>query len=417
MPEYVDIDDLLDPQLTDYQRQAIAAMEAHPVEISVETVLEGARERTGLSDFGPDDFRERLKFLIDEWNDDRTMLQINRAILLAMAQRYAATRLLARDLLKRHPEINEEVIDRPIFVAGMPRSGTTHLLNLLAADSRLRSLPLWISSEPLPNPQEPARADGVDPRYARCAETWEQMQRASPRSASMHPMDPDHFHEDLDLMCPDFASYHFEWMSRVPRWRDRHCATDQTPHYQYQKTLLKALQWGKGPTRWVNKCPQHLEQLAVMRRVYPDAIMVITYRDPVDVIQSAATMMGHAERMRYPRIDAPGLLEYWSDRADRMLRACVRDRGVWPDAQRVDVPFADFMRDEMKVVHEVQAKAGLAVTAESDAEIRHFVETHPRGKFGQVRYNLERDFGISRAEARKRFDYYFEAFPFVKAED
>jgi hypothetical protein len=240
------------------------------------------------------------------------------------------------------PDYAQEKIERPIIVVGLPRSGTTHLLNLLASDTRLRSLPLWEVNEPLPNPNEPPREDGLDPRWVRCNEQWQMAQQNSPLTAAMHPMDPDHFHEDLELMCPDFASYNYEWMSRVPGWRDAYYAEDQTPHYRYQKEMLQIMQHAAGdtrPKRWVNKCPQHLEQLRVLKEVYPDATVVITYRDPVDSIQSAATMMGYGERMRYPSIDTKGLLEYWSDRVDHLLRACVADRDVWPEAQRVDVPF------------------------------------------------------------------------------
>ena len=118
--------------------------------------------------------------------------------------------------------------------------------------------------------------------------------------------------------------------------------------------------------------------------------------------------------MRYPHIDGPGLIEYWSDRVDQLLRACVRDRDVWPETQRVDVPFEPFMADPMRFVREVHAKAGLDTTAQSVAEMEHFVETHPRGKFGQVVYDLEGDFGVSREALRERFGYYFEAFPVLR---
>ncbi|MBV1916585.1 MAG: sulfotransferase [Sphingomonadaceae bacterium] len=413
MTKQIAIADLGAPQLTDAQRGGIEYMEANPVEIGLDSILESARERTGLGDFGPDDFRVRLGRLIDEWNDDN-LLQVNRMILRDMAVRHVTTRLLEQDYRKQHPEFRDEVIDRPIIVVGLPRSGTTHLLNLLGSDSRLRSLPLWESSEPLPNPAEPPREDGRDPRYARTAELWEMAQVSSPLSAAMHPMDPDHFHEDLDLMCPNVASYVYEWMSRVPRWRDCYYAEDQTPHYEYQKAMLQIMQHAAGntrPRRWVNKCPQHLEQLRVLKAIYPDATVVLTYRDPVDAIQSAATMMGYAERMRYSSIDTQGLVDYWSDRVDHLLRACVRDRDVWPEEQRVDVPFEPFMKDPMHFVRQVHAKAGLETTAQSVAEIEHFVETHQRGKFGQVVYDLEGDFGVSRQELRKRFDYYFDAFP------
>jgi hypothetical protein len=415
----IEIDDLLSPRLTDTQRQMIAAAEAHSFQLSEDAVLEAARTATGLSDFGPDDFRGRLRRLIDEWNADRRAYAVKRAFLMRYLVRYASNRLLIQDTLKKHPEIHEERIEQPIIVVGLPRSGTTHLLNLLGADRRLRSTPLWEINEPVRNPLEPVGPDGVDPRYARCATQWEASRATNPLGAAMHAMEPDHFHEDLELMCPDFASYNFEWIARSPKWRDYYLSTDQTPHYAYLKTALKLLQWhdaqaGKPRKRWVTKCPQHLEQLPVLKTVFPDATVAITYRDPVEVIQSAITMIAYGERMFYPDIDARGLLDYWTDRVERLLRACVRDRHVWPEAQSVDVPFDTFMADDMTVVRQVRAKAGLPETQAANREVADFIASHPRGKYGQVVYDLERDFGISPTELRKRFDFYFDAFPFLK---
>jgi hypothetical protein len=419
MAEKIDITDLLDPQLTDGQRQAIEMAQQHPLTITEDAVLEAARQHTGLSDFGPDDFHERLQLLIDEWNGDRRAYEAKRHFLFSYAVRYASNRLLIQDYLKKHPEIHDEVIERPIIVAGMPRSGTTHLLNLLGADTRLRSNPLWECYEPLPNPLEPPRDDGVDPRYARTAEKWEMQKAASPLSAAMHPMEPDHFHEDIELQGPDFASYNFEWIARAPKFRDHYLSHDQTPHYEYMKTVFKILQWrdvqaGLPRKRWVTKCPQHLEQLGVIKKVFPDATMAITYRDPVEVIQSAITMIAYGERMSYPDIDAQGLLDYWSARIETLLRANVRDRHLWSDAQSVDVPFEVFMADDMAIVRAVREKAGLPETEQANREVAEFIESHPRGKFGQIVYNLERDFGIKSSELRKRFDFYFEAFPFLR---
>jgi hypothetical protein len=418
----ISIDDLTSPQLTEAQRHMIAAMEANPVSLTEDAVLLAARKATGLSDFGPDDFQDRLRRLIDEWNGDTRAYALKRAMLLSYAVRYATNRLLIQDILKRYPEIHDEPIERPILVAGLPRSGTTHLLNLLGADSRLRSTPLWETYQPVPNPLEPVDADGVDPRYARVAAQWEAQLAANPLSAAMHAMEPDHFHEDVELMGPDFAGYNFEWLARAPRFRDHYLATDQTPHYEYMKTVLKILQWQDVQAagqrkRWVTKCPQHLEQLPILRKVFPDATVAITYRDPVEVIQSAITMIAYGERMAYPTIDTQGLLEYWTDRVERLLRACVRDRQVWPAAQSVDVPFETFMADDMAVVRDIRAKAGLPETDTANREIRDFIEGHPRGKYGQVVYNLERDFGIAPAELRRRFDFYFEAFPFLRRPD
>jgi hypothetical protein len=409
------IDDLRHPILSDIQKVGQAWGNANPVTFSEADVLNYAREKTGLSDFGPDDFHIRLNMLLTEWNGDPGISNIHRHTLLGYVNRYAVNRLLIQDMLKKHPEIHDEVIEKPIIVAGLPRSGTTHMVNILAADQRLRSLPLWEAYEPLSLPGEPMLPNGVDPRYQRCADAWAQLKANVPLLAAMHPMEPDHTQEELELMGPDFASYNFEWISVVPKWRDHYYATDQTPHYEYLKTALKMLQWIRGPKRWVLKCPQHLEQLPVLKKVFPDATVVITHRDPVAVIQSTVTMNGYTQRFYRNVVEPEKLIAYWTDRIEHLLRACVKDRAIWPERQSFDSYFHEFMADDMGQIERIEAKAGLQMTPAVRAQIEQFLEDHPRGKEGRVIYNLTRDFGVEPEELRKRFQFYFDAFP-VKAE-
>jgi len=410
------IDDLREPRLTARQQAAIDATAGLQVELTVDGVLATARERTGLADFGPDDFLERLGLLVDEWGSDASVFPLQRMNLRNYLVRYAANRLLLQDLWKREPGILETEIREPVIVAGLPRSGTTHLVNLLAADRRFRSLPLWESYEPVPLPGESPPADGTDPRYQRCAEAWAGMQATLPLLAAMHPMNPDHIHEELELMGPDFASYNFEWLSPSPRWRDHYYAHDQTPHYAYMKNVLRTLTHFRGPNRWVLKCPQHMEQLPVLKSVFPDATVVITHRDPIAVIQSSVTMIAYGARMRLSRIDTEGLMQYWSDRIEHMLRACVRERAAWPATRSLDVFFHQFMADEMGTVERIHALAGSPLPASVHADLRQFLADHPRGKEGRVIYDMKADFGIEPAELRRRFAFYFEAFPQVRTE-
>jgi hypothetical protein len=417
MADTIRIDDLAQPRLTDAQRAALEYGETLSVDFSEDAILNVARAQTGLDDFGSDDFRERLAILREDWGSDSELYGLNRIVLQSYLIRYAANRLLIRDTLKKHPEILEQKIEQPIIVLGLPRSGTTHLVNLLAADQRFHSLPLWESYEPVPNPRETRLPDGTDPRYVRCAEAWERMQQGMPLLAAMHPMNPDHIHEELELMGPDFASYNFEWLSRSERWRDRYYNTDQTPHYEYMRDVLKLLQWQRGTTkRWVLKCPQHLEQLPTLMKVFPSATVVITHRDPVAVIQSAVTMVAYGERMRRKKIDTKRIVEYWSDRIEHLLRACVRDRGSVSAANSLDVLFHQFMTNDMAIVEQIYAKAGLELNATARAQIDQFVKDHPRGKEGRVIYDLNNDFGVEPGELRQRFKFYFDKFP-IRAEN
>jgi len=415
-PDDIRITDLASPQLNDMQKAVLAFGETLQVDFSEEYILERARQRTGLSDFGPDDFRGRLRVLREEWGGDPGLTGIGRLGLQRYLIRYACNRLLIRDTLLKHPEILDLEIRAPIIVVGLPRTGTTHLLNLMAADSRFRSLPLWESYEPIPLPGEGPLPDGTDPRYQRCAEDWETMKTMGPLIEAMHPMNPDHIHEELELMSADFASYNFEWLSLSPRWRDYYYATDQTPHYEYMKNALKILQWMRGPDRWVLKCPQHLEQLPVLSKVFPDATVAVTHRDPVSVIQSAVTMLAYGQRLSRRKVETKALIDYWSDRIERLLRACVRDRDVLPAEQSIDVPFHEFMADDIGMVERIYRKAGVEMTPTARQELQYFMDHHPRGKFGQVIYDLKGDFGVDPAALRRRFDFYFERFP-VPAEN
>jgi hypothetical protein len=329
--------------------------------------------------------------------------------------RCAANRLRIHALLARHPEIRQVRIERPIIVVGLPRSGTTHLVNLIAADARLRSLPLWESQEPVPDARESVGPDGVDPRYARSAKGWEMMRANVPLLAAMHPMSPDHIHEELELILPDFSSYNQEWIARAPKWRDYYLAHDQTPHYAYLKSVLQILQWRQPRERWVLKSPQHLEQLGPLLATFPDATIVVTHRDPVSVVQSAATMLAYGARMNYRTPEPEWYLAYWTDRIRQLLEASVRDRGLLPAGRTIDVLFHEFMADDLATVERIYEVAGLPMTDAARGQIAAYLRDHPRGKEGQVVYDLRRDFRAEPDAVREPFGFYFERFP-VKVE-
>jgi hypothetical protein len=411
------ITDLRHPELTDIQRLALEHGERHPVDLAVEAVLTAAVERSGLDDFGPEDFRDRLRLWLDEVDADPERTALGRMTLFRDCVRYAVNRLRIHDLLARHPEILDTVITAPIVVVGLPRSGTTHLVNLIAADTRLRSLPLWESYEPVSNPDESSEGDGVDPRYRRADAEWQGMVATLPHMAAMHPMRPDHIHEELELQLADFSSYQLEWVARAPLWRDHYLAADQTPHYAYLKTVLQILQWRSprsGPAageRWILKSPQHLEQLGPLLETFPDATVVVTHRDPVSVVQSAATMMTYAARLSYRTPEPDFYLGYWTDRIARLLEASMRDRHMVPEGRRQDVLFHNFMVDEAGTVARIYAMAGLTMTDEAHGQMATYLSDHPRDKEGQVVYDLAADFGVSPDEIRRRFDFYHDGVP------
>jgi hypothetical protein len=242
------------------------------------------------------------------------------------------------------------------------------------------------------------------------------MQATAPLLAAMHPMSPDHIHEEIELQLPDVASYNQEWVVRAPRWRDHYLAHDQTPHYAYMKRVLQVLQWTRPRERWVLKSPQHLEQLGPLLATFPDATIVVTHRDPVAVIQSTITMLTYGARNSYRTPRPEWYRDYWSDRIRRLLEASVRDRKLLPSARSVDVFFHEFMADEPGTVARIYEAAGLPLTEQARAEMEAYRAAHPRGREGQVVYDLRRDFDAEPAALRCPFGFYLERFPAVRVE-
>ena len=414
----IHLDDLANPRLTDIQQMALVMAADHPVTLSVETVLAHAQRRTGLSDFGDDGAKQRLGMWLAEVDGDTNRTALGRAMIYSMCVRNASNRLKLIELWRRHPEIDDVELPEPIIVVGLPRSGTTHLLNLIAADQRLRSLPLWESYDPVPNelvgPNAPppthleVRPD--DPRIARVQREWEQSQALLPHQAAMHPMDPHHIHEEIELMSPDFASYGLEWVANVPRWRDYYLSTDQTPHYAFMKKVLQTLQWIRPRSRWILKSPQHFEQLRPLMTVFGDARIVMTHRDPLSVIQSAATMAAYSARVQTHEVRPAEIGAYWADRIYRLLRRAVDDIDVIPAGRRSDVLFGAFMADDEGTLDRIYRAVGLPRDQAAIDAQRRYLANHQRGEHGRLRYDLEGDFGLSADELAERFRFYTERF-------
>jgi len=407
----IHIDDLRDPVLTAMQKMMLEGMAGAEVAFTVDAVLGDAKERTGLSDFGPDDFVERLQVWCQSTDEDTGLGPMGRMRFYNDMVRYAANRLRFQDLLKRHPEILDVEIKQPIIIAGLPRSGTTHLVNLIAADSRLRSLPYWESLEPIPDRATGPVPKEEDPRYLKCASEHQMLGQIAPLLRNMHDLAPDHVHEEIEVGALDFSTYLPEWNAMTPRWRDYYYAHDQRPHYAYLKNVLKALQWLRGPDRWILKSPQHMEQLGPLIETFPDATVAITHRDPVAVVASAITMLTYGDRMRRTKVDPPAVASYWADRVEHLLRACVRDRGLLPDDQSIDVVFHELMADDVAVVERIYERAGLPMTSAARASLDAYMADNPRGKHGRIVYDLEGDFGVDPEAMRERFRFYYERFP------
>lgn len=410
-PQTLNLDDLTAPVLTDVQRQILDYTESRDVVLDIDVMLAEAIARAGADDLADDGgFTDRLAAHVAAIESDTGLRQLSRSTLRARVVRLLRNRLSLTDLLKRYPEIESIEIERPIIVVGMPRSGTTHLVNLIAADPRRRALPYWESQEPIPAPGQGPDAFGIDPRYARAKAEHEALMASTPYVAAMHDRFPEAIEEEVELLDLDMAGYALEWHARVPDWRDFYLGLDQRRHYAYLKKVLQALTFLRGPKTWVLKSPQHAEQLGPLMATFPDATVAFTHRDPVAVIQSAITMMAYSDRLRRTSIDPGWLVDYWSDRIHRLLSACVRDRGLVAAERSVDISFHHLNGNEMPVLQELYSRAGIEITPKVERRFQAYIDSNRRGAKGAIPYDLPRHFGVSPQELRSRFGFYFDRF-------
>ena len=404
-PASVAIDDLAAPRFPDEAlpiREAMADMGAG-IALEPDVLMAAAVEQAGVDDFGDAAFREPLQVVCTALSKDVSLSAAGRAAAFVQLTELLRNRLMVNDVLRRHPEIDNLEVRAPIVICGLPRTGTTHLHNLLSADPALRSLPYWESVQPV-------LADGApDDRVANTAAALDVVNTALPYFKRMHEMTPDEKHEEINLLAMDFSSMFFETMAPMPTWRDYYRSTDQTPAYEYLKRVLKVLQFLRGGDRWVLKSPQHLEQFGPLSAVFPDATYVVTHRDPVSVTASLVTMMTYLARLNLETVDPKVIGGYWADRLETMLRACVSDRELLATDRSIDVRFDEFMADDVAMVERIYAIAEQPFTPDVKAALDTFMATHPRGRHGGVAYDLGQ-FGLDADERRGALQFYVDRF-------
>ncbi|MDG2026040.1 MAG: sulfotransferase [Acidimicrobiales bacterium] len=410
------IDDLRDPQRTAKEQAIFDFGLDLDVELSPDGIIAAATQATGLS-LDPDHAAlPRLAAQAAAVDRDDGLSGIGRLIVRNRLIRGLSARLRFDDFVQRNPEALQVELEPPVIVVGLPRSGTTHLVNLLASDSRFRALPWWEIQEPIPVIGDGPGPDGVDPRYARAQDAYELAADSAPLVKLMHDRPPHSIEEECELLDLDFCSYALEWHARVPAWRDHYLGLDQREHYAFLHQELQVLSYLRGPRRWVLKTPQHLEQIPALLATFPDATIAFTLRDPVAVVQSAITMLAYGDRARRTSVEPDALAEYWIDRIERLLRAAVRDTHLIPETQRVDVEFGEFMSDDLAMATRVIETAGMDITPEATAELSDYVAGNPRGKDGRIVYDLKTHFRIDPADLYERYAFYFDEFPQIGRE-
>lgn len=402
--------DLATPRFSDEAAEIVGMMGAISDEYPLDSGVlhQKAVEETGLDDFGPRDYIERLDLLLGAYVEVPRLSPGGRVNLHMQMLQLLKNRLLLTDLLRREPGIAELDLAPPLVIAGLPRTGTTHLQQLLAATGVFRTLPYWESLEPFPTAAE----QGVvpDPRRERCEGSMGVMHMLLPHLVLMHEMDtPDHVHEEIGLLANDFSSMYFETLADIPQWRGYYLAHDQAPHYQYLRLQLKALQHLRGGERWLLKSPQHLEQLPVLAEVFPDAPVILTHRDPARVVTSMATMIAYTDRIFLDAPDPGATGRRWADRIETMLASLMRDRDVLGPERSMDLPLESFLADQTGTLERVFALAGIELTDSARTGAREYLDSHAKGHLGTVDYRPEA-VGLSTDDLRARFADYSTRF-------
>ena len=405
----VHLDDLAEPLFSPEAQQIrdMMATMAPDCPLDADVLHAKASAETGLDDFGPDDYRERLDVYLAALQEIPNMHAAGVVNFHAQLLQWLKNRLLLADLLARHPEILDIELLPPIVIAGLPRTGTTHLHNLLAAAPTFRTMPYWESNEPFPMPAEA----GVepDPRRARMDVAVQVIDVVMPYFRLMHEMTTDHVHEEIQLLANDFSTMLFETLGHVPRWRDYYLAHDQTSHYEYLTTQLKVMQFLRGGRRWLLKSPQHLEQLPVLDKVFPGVFVIFTHRDPAPVTLSMLAMLTYSARMHCSPVPVKEIAATWVDRLALMLGALVRDRDTIPPDRSIDVRFNEFMADELVVAEQVYAQVGERLDDAARSAIAGYLAGHQRGRHGTVATSPEM-FGLDDRDLREPFAPYVERF-------
>ncbi len=391
--------------------QGNTAMAIPAVNLSVAALLHEASEVTGLSDFGDESFREPLTVLLKSLNDEANLNAGGRFGQYQRILNILINRLRVEAWIAKHPEILNEDITAPVVIIGLQRTGSTFFHRILAADKRFYA-PLWYEVR---NPAPALDWDfkTKDARISTAEAEVAAMLAANPEIAAIHPMDPVAADEDILLLEHSFYSTVPDAFCNVPsygKWNDEN---DNTPAYQYLKRLLQFLQWqkkrsGQVAERWLLKTPHHIHHVATLLKVFPDAKIVQTHRDPLQTIPSAASMNYNLWILGSDDVDAKVVGEQWAAKYARGTLHTLKTRDSQPNAF-LDVWYKDTVANPLSSVENVYDFIGMELTAEAQVAMAEHQEANRRDSRPAHEYTLEQ-FGLSEEGLKAQFAEYRQRF-------
>jgi hypothetical protein len=380
------------------------------------SLLEEACVRSGLDDFGGEEFREPLRVLLDSIENEQVLHFVGRILARDEILNLLENRLRITDACMRHPEIDAIDVRRPIFVTGLPRTGTSILHELLACDPANRVPLAWEIRHPCPPPE--AATYDVDSRIERAERELRLWNEIVPEYPTIHELGARLPVECIMLTAHEFRSDQLAATNHALAYGAWLATADIRPAYRWHRRMLQLLGWRAPRERWVLKAPSHLASLDALLAVYPDACIVQTHRDPLRVVGSVLSTLYATASIRCDRIDVDALRAWFSVEScaallDAATRVRTTDRAK--HARFVDVVYSDLMRDPLRAIAELYRRLGLALTPHAEARMRDYLACKPKDKHGVHVYDLDQA-GVERAAARERFEQYQRIYA-VPSED
>ena len=418
MSEPISIDDLDAPQFSSEGQAVLARYAANtPKAFTMDAMLKSAEERLDVKLFRDEYMLDNLDRFNQEGEENGPFTEAGRTLHFESSVTLIMHRSRLEALFHRHPEIAEVNIDRPVIIAGVPRSATTNLSNLMSADSQLNSLFVWEASVPIPD-LSVLESGAEDTRESMGQLRGAQSDHVTPYSKNMLDLPYNGTIEEILLMGLIGMPLGQLNTADNPRWRHWfwHQMEPESLYVLLRRTL-QALQWIRGnDKRWVLKSPHHLAFLPTVKAVFPDARFIITHRDPASSLISNATMIAYLQRRAYATVNLDAAYNNAMDMGMGMLGGLVRDIDKLELSEVHHVYFHDYMSDVIQTLKTIYQAANLPWTDRAESELRAYIDDHPRGRFGRLQYNPERDFGKTRVEIRAAYQFYLDKFPNVQIE-
>jgi hypothetical protein len=375
-----------------------------------EALLREAMWETGLEDYGDQALLEPLSVLCQFSRTDKPMSAFGRYFLRSNVRARLINRLNIQGDLCMHPEILEERIEKPIFIVGLPGTGMTILHRLLALDPANRTPRFWESIEPSPPPHRITYR--TDPRIARAEKRLKNLKRLVPGLRTVHELGAELPGDCISLMANGLVSWWFGLLygEAYARWLR---ARDLTDAYRLHKGQLQLLQWHCRAERWVLRAAWHLHGLPWLLKVYPDARIIMTHRDPLEVLPSCASRVTTLRAAMFATVDpcriALGLMEELSGWVNCALSSRRLAETNGKGAAFVDVPHHGLRSDPLAVIEGIYEEFGLDLTREVRKRMQVYLGRNPEGKHGLHCCSLEQ-FGLEASRVKMRFRRYRESY-------